>query len=141
MDIKAYRWLAVDDFGNELGVCSICSTKTTFSDCVVLQKPLDHIREGTLYKIPTGKQHNLGGGSERMIYEVDTEGVVVQVTLPIVLEHQLDFAVAHCAELKGWSGVISSNGPHGATTTKKKTHSRFLITLALSLSFIPWWTE
>lgn len=36
-----------------------------------------------------------------MIYEVDTKGVVVQVTLPIVLEHQLDFAVAHCAELKG----------------------------------------
>lgn len=91
MDIKAYqkayRWLAVDDFGNELGVCSICSAKTTFSDCVVLQKPLDHIGEGTLYKISTGMKaaQFRGRGSERMIYEVDTEGVVVQVTLPIVL--------------------------------------------------------
>lgn len=92
----------MDDFGNELGVGSICSTKTTFADRVVLQKPLDHIGEGTLYKIPTGiKVAQFRGGSERMIYEEDTEGVVVQVTLPIVLEHQLDFAVAHCAELKG----------------------------------------
>lgn len=94
----------MDDFGNELCVCSICSTKTTFSDRVVLQKPLDHIGEGTLYKIPTGikaAQFRGWGGSERMINEVDTEGVVVQVTLPIVLEHQLDFAIAHCAELKG----------------------------------------
>lgn len=93
----------MDDFGNELRVCSLCSTKTTFSDRVVLQKPLDHIGEGTLYKIPTGIKavQFRGRGSERIFYEVDTEGVVVQVTLPIVLEHQLDFAVAHCAELKG----------------------------------------
>lgn len=44
----------MDDFSNELGVCSICSTETTFTDHVVLQKSLDHIREGTLNKIPEG---------------------------------------------------------------------------------------
>lgn len=35
-----------------------------------------------------------------MINDVDTEEMAVQMTLPIVLEHQLDFAVAHCAELE-----------------------------------------
>lgn len=35
-----------------------------------------------------------------MINDVDTEEMAVQTTLPIVLEHQLDFAVAHCAELE-----------------------------------------
>lgn len=42
----------MDDFSNELSICSICSTETTFTDHVVLQKSLDHIREGTLNKIP-----------------------------------------------------------------------------------------
>lgn len=35
-----------------------------------------------------------------MINDVDIEEMAVQMTSPIVLEHQLDFAVAHCAELE-----------------------------------------
>lgn len=27
--------------------------------------------------------------------------MLFEMTLPVVLEHQLDFAIAHCAELKG----------------------------------------
>lgn len=35
-----------------------------------------------------------------MVHDTKAEGKVVQMTLPIVLEHQLDFAIAHCAELE-----------------------------------------
>lgn len=35
-----------------------------------------------------------------MINDAKTEGMVVEMTLPIVLEHQLDFSIAHCAELE-----------------------------------------
>ena len=45
----------MDDFGNKISVGSICSTETTFTDHVVLQEALDHIRKGTLNKIPEGR--------------------------------------------------------------------------------------
>lgn len=91
----------MDDFSNELSVRPVRSAQTTLTDHVVLQKPLDHIREGTLYKIPEGiLAARFKESSEGMINDVDTEEMAVQMTLPIVLEHQLDFAVAHCAELE-----------------------------------------
>lgn len=102
---KAYRWLAVDDFCNELSVCSIRSTEATITDHIVLKKPLDHVRMGTLYKIPEriwGVQFMMS--TEAMIHSVDTERLVVWMTLPVVLEHQLDFAVTDCAQLKGRRG-------------------------------------
>lgn len=96
----------MDDFCNELSVCSIRSTEATITDHVVLKKPLDHIRMGTLYKIPEriwGVQVTIS--SEAMIHNVDTEGLVVWRMLPVVLEHQLDFAVTDCAQLKGRRGI------------------------------------
>lgn len=66
-----------------------------------MQKPLDHIREGTLYKISEYKQQSLGSAvRDDDDDDVDTEEMVVKVSLPIVLEHQLHFAIAHCAKLK-----------------------------------------
>lgn len=106
---KAYRWLAVDNFCNELSVCSVCSTEATITDHVVLKKPLDHIRVGTLYKIPEriwGAQCMIS--SEATIHTMDTEGLVVWMTLPVVLEHQLDLAITDCAQLKG-RGEITCN--------------------------------
>lgn len=97
----------MDDFSNKLSVCSVCRTETTFTDNVVLQEALDHIREGTLNEIPEGRQAaQFKKNTEGMINDTKTEGMVVEITLPIVLEHQLDFAVAHCAELDEGRGEM-----------------------------------
>lgn len=40
-----------------------------------------------------------------MLNDSKTEGKVVKMTLPIVLQHQLDFAIAHCAELRKGGGL------------------------------------
>lgn len=41
-----------------------------------------------------------------MIDDAKAEGKVAEISLPIVLEHQLDFAIAHRAELKKKDRVL-----------------------------------
>lgn len=63
-----------------------------------------------------------------MTNDVKVGRMVVEMTLPIVLEHQLDFAIAHCAELRETDWMHWLKKPNFALTIKNK---RFPITAPL----------
>lgn len=91
----------MDDFSNELSVASLCVAETTFTNHVVLQETLDHIREGTLHKIPGGRQVTwFKKDTQGLINDAKTKGALGEITLPVVFEHQFDFAITHSTELK-----------------------------------------
>lgn len=86
-----------DDLCDELRLLSLCGSETTVSNHGVLQQSLDHIWKSTFHKIPTDKMSKMSWLGGKKLRE---EHKQTEQQRPVVFQDQLDFPVAHCAQLK-----------------------------------------